>query len=98
MQRWLTIVRGLLPWAFMLIPGLPPVLVPTIIQGIEEAQQLKGASGADKKAHVVALVELAITGINSKRKVIDEVTVLPVVKSAIDTGIALVNLFSPKPH
>lgn len=95
MDRWLAAVTGLLPLIFMLIPKLPSVLVPVIIQGIQEAEQIKGATGAQKKDHVMALVHLAIETINTakKREVIGA-EALATIDRAVDTGIAMVNLFT----
>ena len=96
MQKWLAIVAGLLPMILAFIPGMPTLLVPVIIQGINEAEQIKGAKGPDKKQHVLALVNLAITTTNTaaKRTVIDAAKVMPVVDRAIDTGIAVTNLLA----
>lgn len=91
---WIQTVLSLLPMVLAFIPKLPPTLIPAIIQGIQEAEQLPGAKGPEKKAHVLALVDLAIQGINAaKRKtVLDPVAVTPVVDHAIDVGIGVANL------
>jgi len=97
MQKWLTLVTGLLPFILSVtIPGLPAMLVPVVIQGIYEAEQIKGARGPDKKQHVLSLVNLTITTTNAaaNRTVIDATKVMPVVDRAIDTGIAIVNLLA----
>jgi hypothetical protein len=100
MQKWLAVVVNLLPMILAFIPGMPAMLVPVIIQGINEAEQMKGASGPDKKQHVLSLVNLAIatTNATAKRTVIDGAKAMLVIDHAIDTGIAIVNLLSPKPH
>jgi hypothetical protein len=96
MTKWLTVVTSLLPMILAFIPGMPAILVPVIIQGIHEAEQIKGATGAEKKAHVLALIPIAIATINAtaKRTVIDTAKVMPVIDRAIDTGIAIVNLLA----
>lgn len=96
MNRWLTLVTGMLPVIFTFIPKLPAVLVPVIIQGIQEAEQIKGATGAQKKDHVMALVHLAIQTINAaKKRDVIGADALAVIDRAIDTGISVVNLFVP---
>jgi hypothetical protein len=96
MQKWLTLVTGLLPMILSFIPGMPAILVPVVIQGINEAEQIKGATGPEKKQHVLSLVNLTITTTNAiaKRTVIDAAKVMPIVDRAIDTGISIVNLLS----
>lgn len=93
---WTQTVLSLLPMVLAFIPKLPPSLIPAIIQGIQEAEQLPGAKGPEKKAHVLALVDLAIQGVNAaKHKVVlDPATVTPVVNHAIDVGIAVANLLT----
>lgn len=95
-MKWFNLLKGMLPVVLSFIPNLPPMLIPIIIQAIEEAEQLPGARGSEKKAHAVALVRLAIETTNAaaNRIVINEEKVMPVVERAIDTGIAILNLVS----
>lgn len=91
-MKWLMLAQSMLPLILSFIPGLPAVLVPVIVQGIQEAEQMKG-TGAEKKQHVVNLVHLAIQTINTTkgREVISTATIT-VVDRAIDTAISIVNL------
>lgn len=91
-MKWMLLAQSMLPVILSFIPNLPAVLVPVIVQGIQEAEQMKG-SGAEKKQHVVNLVHLAIQTINTtqKRELISP-AVIVVVDRAIDTAVSIVNL------
>lgn len=92
---WSNIVFTVLPTVIGAIPGMPPVLVPTIVTGIHDVQQMRGASGAEKKAHVLNMVEAAITAVNQMRPGVQPLNVtqiMPIVEGAIDTGIAVVKV------
>jgi hypothetical protein len=92
-MKWFQLAQSMLPLILSFIPQLPAVLVPVIVQGIQEAEQMTGASGADKKQHVVALVHLAIQTINAtKGREVISPAVITVVDRAIDTAISIVNL------
>lgn len=59
LSRFVEIVDRLGPAVLAVVPGgdkIAPV-VPKIVHGIKEAQAIKGASGAEKKAHVMAILE-----------------------------------------
>lgn len=91
-MKWLMLAQSMLPVILSFIPQLPAVLVPVIVQGIQEAEQMKG-SGAEKKQHVVNLAHLAIQTINTtKGREVISPAVITVVDRAIDTAISIVNL------
>lgn len=94
MNKWISLVLNLAPLVLMAIPGMPAVLVPTIVHAIQEAQQIAGASGADKKAHVLAVAADAVTAVNeAKGKAVINPAVVPtVVSQGIDTAIGVINL------
>lgn len=94
MTQWLSLVLNLAPLVLMAVPGMPVVLIPTIVHAIQEAQQIKGASGADKKAHVIAVVGDGIAAVNGAKgtEVISPAVVTAVVAPAIDTTIGVINL------
>jgi hypothetical protein len=54
-DRFVEIVDRLGPVVLAVVPGGDKIapLVPTIVHGIKEAQAMKGASGAEKKRHVL---------------------------------------------
>lgn len=58
-KQWLGILTTVGPLVLLAIPGGAAVLpfVPLIIKSIADAQQQPGATGATKKAFVLALVE-----------------------------------------
>jgi len=99
MPKWLKTVLQVAPVLLVLVPGIPPILVPLIVKGIAEAQAIKGASGADKKRHVLTLVEDAVTAVNAVKPgtIPDPAAVLVASGLGIDTTIATVNLIHALP-
>jgi len=93
---WKTLVSVLGPMILANVPHAERVapLVPTIVHGISEAEDLKGASGAEKKAHVLSMVADAVTGINvaKGRTVVSPDDLATVAGSGIDTVIGTINL------
>lgn len=89
---WARVVVSALPYVLTVIPGLPPLLVPIIVHGIVEAEQL-GRNGDDKRLHVIELVKASIVGINTARGTtfIDADAVMPIVEHAIDLGVSIAN-------
>lgn len=69
-------------------------LVPTIVHGITEAESMKGATGAEKKAHALEIVNDAVTAINSVKgsDLLDPVDAHDAAAHGIDTVVATVNL------
>jgi hypothetical protein len=47
------IALNVAPYVLMLVPGIPPNIARVAGQAIGEAQKIEGASGPDKKAHVM---------------------------------------------
>lgn len=104
MNQWFSLVMNLAPLVLAAVPGMPPVLIPTIVHAIQEAQQIQGASGAAKKAHVLAVATDAVTAVNGAKgtTVINPAVVQGAVSSGIDTTIGVINLVqqaraTPKP-
>lgn len=58
LDRFVEIVDRLGPAVLAVVPGGDKIapLVPKIVHGIKEAQAMKGASGADKKQHVLNVI------------------------------------------
>jgi hypothetical protein len=92
--RFFSILTAIAPVILMAVPGgaaLAP-LVPIIVQGVADAQQQPGATGATKKAYVMALVTDAVTGANTvKPGTIDAPTALTAASEGIDAVITSVN-------
>lgn len=93
MSKWLDAIKTVAPIALSLIPGVPPVLIPLIVHGIETAEKLPGATGPQKKAYVIDLVNSGVAGTNAAagKQVIDPVAVSTAVDEGIDTAVAVAN-------
>lgn len=94
MTKWLDVVKSLAPVIIAIVaPGLAP-LGTVIASAITEAEQLAGASGPDKKAHVVAIASDAAAAINltAKKTVVDPATVASSAGSAIDVVVSVANM------
>lgn len=91
--KFLQIVSMIGPGVLMLVPGGAAIapLVPVIIHAIGDAEQIKGATGAEKKAHVLAIADAAVTVANTTGKVtLDPVQVQAVAGQGIDAVIGTV--------
>lgn len=95
--KWIQAVEMLLPIVFLLIPRFPALLVPVVIHGIEEAQAIPGASGIEKKNHVLELVKLSAAGINAAahRIVINIDRDFPLIERGIDLAMSVVGILHP---
>lgn len=70
------------------VSGPIAVLAPVIIDAIGKAEQIKGATGAQKKAHVLSIVESAVTVANTTGALtLNPAEVQAVAASGIDTVI-----------
>jgi hypothetical protein len=64
-----------------------------IMNGIDEAEQLPGASGAEKKAHVLALVATGVSITNATGKShLDPVAIATIAGHGIDAVVGTVNV------
>ncbi len=92
-MKWLSLIGNLAPFVLAAIPGVPPVLIPAIVHGIQTAEQIPGASGAQKKAAVLDLVATGLTTTNSiaGSQKIDASATLAAVSSGIDATVNAVN-------
>jgi hypothetical protein len=99
MPKWVAVVLQVAPVLIALVPGVPPILVPLIVHGITEAQQITGASGADKKRHVLTIIADGITAVNAVKPgaIPDPAGVLVAAGLGIDTTIATVNVIRALP-
>lgn len=98
MQNFLAVFKLALPILGVLVPGSAAFL-PLINIGVSEAAALPGASGADKRAHVLNLVAVGAAAASATGKVpIDPATaqaiaanvisVIDGIKSAHETAVA----------
>lgn len=85
-------------FAPMILPSVPggakiATFIPVITHGIVEAEQLPGASGADKKAHVLNLLADSVTALNATGKAhLDIGELSAIAGNGIDTTIGAINL------
>ncbi len=68
-------------------------LVPLIVHGIQTAESMKGASGADKKAKAIDLVRIGLAGVEGAtgKHPLDVPEALDAVSSGIDAVVAATN-------
>lgn len=90
-SKFATIAQVVAPTVLSVIPGVPPALIPVVAQGITEAESLPGATGAEKKQHVINLVTEGMTGVNAVHPVADPAVVTAAVSQGIDAVVSTVN-------
>ncbi len=91
---WKSIIRVILPLIIaQRAPKFAP-LIPVIIHGIEEAEDLKHASGKDKLSHAVELTKTAAEGINiiKDKEIINIGDLTAASTDAINTAVSIANL------
>ena len=72
---------------------IPPDLIPNIVDAIGEAGAIKGASGEEKKAHVMAAIDKAVAVANETGKVkLDADEIKAVASTGIDNVVATVKI------
>jgi hypothetical protein len=95
LTKFLMIVNGVGPLLLLAVPGGEKIapLIPVITYAIGEAEQIKGATGEQKKAHVLDITNAAVLTLNATGKVkLDPAEVAKVAGSGIDTVIGTVHL------
>jgi hypothetical protein len=108
-SKFLAVVRQVGPVILAATPGaqkIPTDLIPNIVDAIGEAQQIKGASGADKKAHALEALGKAVAVANATGKVaLDADALKTVASTGIDNVISTVKILhgatvvdNPNPH
>ena len=90
------LVEQLAPIALKVV-GVPSVLIPITIHGIQVAEQF-GGTGAEKKAKAIDLVTTAILGTNiaAGKQVVDP-NAVHAVSNGIDAIVGVVNLINKHP-
>jgi L-asparaginase II len=78
------------------VPGGKGVQIASVIErGMSAAEQIKGADGAAKKAHVLSLVAVAVDAENMRKgKRLNKLAVIQTASAAIDTVVGVVNVAS----
>lgn len=95
LSRFLDVLAKVGPVMLPLVPGggAISILIPTIVSAIGEAEQLKGATGPEKKAHVLSIVEAGVDVANSTGKVrLDPAEVRAVASEGIDTVVSAIHV------
>jgi len=93
-NKWFGLVKMLAP---MILSTVNPRLAPIadkITYGIEEAEAIKGASGADKLKHVQNIALDAANSINAAtgKETVDKASLNEAVQEGVDTVIAVLNV------
>lgn len=91
-SEWFKGVLHMAPLILSLSPLAP--IAPAVAAGIVAAEQMKGATGAQKLAHVQELAHAAAEGANAAagREVVSVVGIDDAAAHAISTVVAVVNL------
>lgn len=95
LNKWLDVVSQLAPIVLLAVPGAQAIipLVPLVTHAIKEAEQIKGADGPTKKAHVLSTVNDAVTVANATGKVkFDPAQVEQVTSDGVDAVIGAVKV------
>ena len=94
-NKWFQLITGLAPMILANVKGgdkIAPV-IPVIVAGIQEAEQIKGASGAAKKDHVLKTVEAGVAAANATGKVnLDPAAVRDAASDGIDAVIGTIHV------
>jgi hypothetical protein len=93
-MNWLKLIEQLAPIVLAATPAAP--LAPFVAIGIAHAEALKGASGPDKQAHALAIVNAGIQATNAVtgKDLIDPAIANQTALSAIDTVVNVANIVS----
>ena len=94
-KQFLHILAFVGPAILSAVPGgaAIAVLIPTIVTAIGDAQQIPGATGPEKKAHVIAIATAAVAVANSTGKVqLDAVEVEQVASDGIDAVVGAIHV------
>jgi hypothetical protein len=96
LTKFLAVLRQVGPIVLASVPGgdkLPSDLVETIVDAVGSAQQIKGATGAEKKKHVMAVVAAGVKTANATGKVmLDAAEVEAIASHGVDAVVGTVHL------
>jgi hypothetical protein len=92
LPKWLQMVQQFAPMVLAFTPLAP--IAPFVSAGIQEAEQIQGASGADKLAHAINIARQGIAATNAQagRTVIDPNMADTAIAAGINTTVSVVNL------
>ena len=92
-MKWLDLLKAIGPAVVAAVVPGGPVLAPIIVSAIAEAEHIKGATGAEKKAHALNLVAAGAAGVNAvaNKVVIDPSQAVAAAASGIDSVVGAIN-------
>ena len=96
LNKWLAIAQMIAGPILATVPGGAKIapFVSVISTGIQEAEQIPGATGADKKAHVMNLAMSAFAALQATGKVHlgDATDFQNMVGAGVDTTVGVINV------
>ena len=93
LKSWINAITKIAPIILAAVPGVPPLLVPAIIKGIHAAEAIPGATGPEKLAAAIEIIDASATAINeAKPNTIKVSEINSAVKHGIETVIAVTNI------
>jgi len=95
LHKFLAVVAQVGPVVLAAVPGGQKIgqVIPQIVDAIGEAEQIKGATGAEKKEHVLKVVRTAVGVANQTGKVkLDTAEVEAVAGAGVDAVIGTVHV------
>jgi hypothetical protein len=94
-HKFLAVVNLVAPVVLAAVPGGEKIasMIPVIVAGIGEAEKIKGASGEEKKKHVLATVSAGVAAANNSGAVkLDPLEVERIASNGIDTVISTIHV------
>lgn len=94
-NKWFQLITGLAPLILANVKGGDKItsVIPVIVAGIQEAEAIAGASGAQKKDHVLKTVEVGVAAANATGKVqLNAEEVKQAASDGIDAVISVVHV------
>lgn len=90
--NWIKQVADVVPLILPFIPGLPSVLIPFIVKGIQIAETIPGATGPDKLKAAITEVNNGVAAVNAaKPGTVDAQSVSDAVVHGINATISTLN-------
>ena len=95
LRKFLAVVAQVGPVVMAAVPGGEKIgqIIPKVVDAIGEAEQIRGATGAEKKAHVLNVVKGAVDALNTSGRVkLNPGEVEAIASQGIDTVVATVHV------
>ena len=94
-HKFLEVLNAVGPLVLLAVPGGAAIapIIPVIVGAIGEAEAIKGASGAEKKQHVLNIVAAGVTTANATGKVtLDPSEVQTVASHGIEAVVGTIHV------